>query len=117
MIGLPPSILGFGVSGDLADFTIYTDRYGRKIAYPASPPRVAASPLQTYQRSRFTSSMLAWTRLSADAKAAYSLACARLSLPCTATSLWCSLSLARSDELFKTIQRQARLRLVRPPRI
>jgi hypothetical protein len=117
MIGVPASVLGLQVSGDVAGFTIYTDRRGRKISYPAAPPRTAASDLQAYQRSRFSMAMAAWSALSPGARSDYALACRRLFLPCTATSLWCCLCLADSDVKWKTICSQSNLSLVQPPMV
>jgi len=114
-IALDPNCLGLVVSGDVADMTIYTDRYGRKIMYPASPPRVAPSLFQLHQHERFRRAMFAWRFLSKDDRRQYALACTRLRLPCTATSLWVCFSCRQDPDLFFTICRQSGLDLFPPP--
>lgn len=106
MFNIEPSYLGLIVSGDLDGITIYTDRYGRKTAFPKSPPLTPPTFIQLWQRNRFRLAMQTWTMLSRAERQAYVQCVKRLSLCMTSTSLWCGLSLQENLNLYTTIQRQ-----------
>jgi len=106
MFNIEPSYLGLIVSGDVDGITIYTDRYGRKTAYPKAPPLTPPTFIQLWQRNRFRLAMQTWTMLSKSERQAYRQCVKQLSLCMTATSLWCGLSLQSSQALHSTMQRQ-----------
>lgn len=65
---VPINLLGLQVSGDVGGITIYTDRFGKKIGFPKSPPKKAPSVEQLRVRTRFRVAQAAWSTLSDDFK-------------------------------------------------
>ena len=108
-------ILGFQVSGDIGDFTLWTDRYHRVTVIPAAPPLDAPTALQVWQWDRWRHSLDVWNSLAADERACYSRAVRLLNLCCTGPSLWLFCSLKRNLSYWRTIQRQCGLPLSQPP--
>lgn len=110
---LPLSLLGLNVSGDLGPWTIYTDRYGKKIAFPISPPKEPPTNPQLWQRNRFRAAQALWSVLDDGAKASLEEACRRLSFAFTGQNLFIS-CLLRSDWTgYRTVAAQSGL--VLPP--
>ena len=112
---LSANILGFQVSGDLGPLTIYTDRIGRKIAFPKSPPKKPPSPAQAVQRERFRLSQVAYMALSQDQKDNYELLVIRASFCLTGQNLFISVALTHSFQFLDTIERQFNISVEHPP--
>jgi len=107
-------IWGLIVSGDIGDLTIYTDRFGRKTAYPISYPNKPPSPLQIIQRNRFRDAQAQWSTLTTAQRAAYELAVNRASLCMTGQNLYISIALKASWGTLETIAKQTGVSLVPP---
>ncbi len=116
-LGVPANVLGLIVKGDVADITIYTDRYGRKVAYKKSPPKKAPSALQTVQRARFAEAVTNWKALSTDVKTLWENISLRTSLYMTGHNLWIHVSLQSATLLLATLQRQSGITVDDPPLI
>lgn len=112
--GIDPNLWGIAVSGDIGPLTVYTDRFGKKVAYPKSPPKEPASPLQIQQRNRFRAAQAEYTSLDAQEKKDYETLTLRASLPMTGQNLFIHVALRDSFELLKTLQRQWKV-TVTPP--
>lgn len=112
--GIPASLLGFIVKGDLAGQTIYTDRHARKVFFPAAPPDKPPSPLQQAQRNRFKAAQADYMDLTDAQKADYELASQRLSLCMTGQNLYIHLALKCDDQLTATLERQSGVYLAYP---
>ncbi len=110
---IPWDLIGLIVSGDVGDYTIYTDRHGRKVVYPRQPPEVPRSPAQALQRNRFKTAQADWRALTADEKKALEDACKKLSMPMTGQNLWISAALRHDTESYHTVQTQSGITL--PP--
>lgn len=110
-LGVPAQIMGLIVSGDVADYTIYTDRHGRKVAFPIAPPKEPPSPLQVQHRARFRTAQQNWTALTAEQKAALELCTQRASLAMTGQNLYIAIALKNQTGLVATLERQTDLTL------
>lgn len=114
---IPWQILGLTVSGDVGGFTIYTDRYNRKVVFPKSPPEKPPSEEQIALRSRFTEAQSAWSVLNASNKAALEEACRKLSVPMTGQNLYIKVALTNDQGALETLERQSGITLPAIPYI
>jgi hypothetical protein len=114
---IPASVLGLIVSGDVDGLTIYTDRYGQKIAYPKSPPDKPPSALQIIQRDRFRAAMNNWKVADAQVRADYESVSLLASLCMTGLNLWLHFSLKGRQSALTTLSRQTGITLPMPPAI
>src|ERR1041385_6973737 len=110
---LPFSLLGFRVMGDVAGYTCYTDRYGRKVYYKKAPPDKPPSGRQALQRRRFQLAVAAWKSLTDAEKHSLEEACRRSSLCLTGQNLYTSCSLRGDFGTYATIEEQPAIQL--PP--
>lgn len=110
---IPWQIIGLQVSGDFGDLTIYTDRYGKKIPFPKSPPKEPPSAAQLAVRSAFKTAQAEWKALTANQKAALETACRKTSVPLTGQNLWIHCRTTNDWDAYATIQRQSGITL--PP--
>ncbi len=104
--GTNASLWGLEVSGDFGPLTVYTDRFGKKVAYPKSPPKEPASPLQVQQRSRFRSAQKEYSSLSVSDKKDYEDLVNRASLCMTGQNLFIHTALRDTFAQLATLQRQ-----------
>jgi hypothetical protein len=111
---VPWNLIGLTVSGDVGDFTIYTDRYGKKVAYPRQPPEVPRTPAQATQRDAFAAAQSSWAALTPAEKASLEDACRVLSLPLTGQNLWISTVLRRDRPAYETVAQQSGITLPDP---
>jgi hypothetical protein len=108
---VPWNLIAINVAGDCSGLSIYTDRYGKKIFYPFSPPKEPPSALQIIQREKFRLAQRSWASLSATEKETLELAVNRTSIPLTGQNLYMSAILRNDPESYETIQRQSGLTL------
>ena len=99
------------VSGDVGDLTIYTDRFHKKVAFPKSPPKEPASPLQIIQRENFRSAQKSWSILTNPEKKNLEDACRKLSMPITGQNLYMHAIMVKDDEAYATVERQSQIML------
>ncbi|KKM79862.1 hypothetical protein LCGC14_1345700 [marine sediment metagenome] len=116
-LGVPASMLGLIVSGDIDGLSIYTDRHGRKIAYPKSPPTKPPSPLQVFQRTRFKNAMSNWRNATQNTRRNYENVSLLTSLAMTGLNLWLHFSLKGRPAALSTLSRQAGITLTMPPSV
>jgi hypothetical protein len=109
--------MGFVVSGDVDGLTIYTDRYGRKIAYPAAPPKKPPTIWQLAWRRNLAMGMRLWRDLSNDERHAYRRVCDAASLCMLGHNLWLHVYLAADYELLSTLAEQYAITLTPPPEL
>lgn len=112
--GTNPSLWGFEVSGDIGPLTVYTDRFGKKVAFPKSPPKEPASPLQVQQRARFRAAQSEYTSLTEEQKKAYEDLTKAASLCMTGQNLFIHVALRNSFALLTTLQRQWSITVTTP---
>lgn len=110
---VPWDLLGFRVMGDCGGYTIYTDRYGRKVFYKKAPPDKPASPLQRHHRDRFRDAVVAWKALDDAEKQSLEAAVASASLCLTGQNLYTSCALRHDAATYMTVERQTAVQL--PP--
>ncbi len=110
-------MLGLIVSGDIDGLSIYTDRHGRKIAYPKAPPEKPASPLQTWQRTRFKNAMSNWRNATQAQREDYEQVSLLASLAMTGLNLWLHFSLKGRPPALATLSRQTGITLTMPPTV
>jgi hypothetical protein len=113
-LGIPASALGLIVSGDVDGLTIYTDRYGRKVAYPKAPPKEPPTDFQIYYRSRFKAAQADYMALDASEKKEYEDLCRAASLCLTGQNLFIHVALKHTFPLLETLQSQTGI-TVTPP--
>jgi len=107
-------LMGIALSGDIGDLTIYTDRFGRKIAFPKSPPKKPPSARQEVLRARFRTAQGNYMALSDAQKTDYENVTKRTSLGITGQNLWISISLKHTFDILRTVERQSGITLVQP---
>lgn len=109
------NLLGIGVSGDVDGLTIYTDRRGRKVAFPKSPPTKPWSAGQLAWKANLAYGMKLWRNLTPDQRLQYRKACDLASLCMLGHNLWLHCYLTQDLDLIATLCAQYRLNLVPPP--
>jgi hypothetical protein len=112
---MPWSLLGFHLSGDIGDFTLYTDRNRRKVIYPFSPPHKPPSDLQVHQRGRFRTAVNLFLALPAEDRANLEEACRRSSLVMGGCALYVSACLRGQNAALQTLAQQVNLPLPEAP--
>lgn len=113
-LGIPASALGLIVSGDVDGLTIYTDRYGRKVAYPKAPPKEPPTDFQIYYRSRFGAAQANYMALTVPQKAAYEDLTKAANLCMTGQNLFIHVALKHTFALLDTLQQQTGVTVVPP---
>ena len=113
--GIPASLLGLIVKGDLAGQTIPTDRHGRKVYYAEAPALKPPSTLQAAQRARFKTAYTNWKATTAVNRENYRRLALRSNLSMTAANLWIHVSLRGDFLLLATLQRQTGITVTPPP--
>jgi hypothetical protein len=113
-LGLPPGALGLIVSGDIDGLTIYTDRHGRKVAYPKAPPKEPPTDFQIYYRNRFKTAQANYMALTAPQKADYEDLTKRANLCLTGQNLFIHVALKHTFGLLDTLQQQTGVTVVPP---
>lgn len=110
----PWNYLGMIVSGDVGGYTIYTDRFGKKVIYPASPPKCPSTPNQLLQRLRFRLAQADYMSQPAAVKLAWETIPKRASLCATGQNLWLHFALCPDPAALQTLIRQTGVQ-VEPP--
>lgn len=114
-LGVPLSILGLIVSGDIGGITIYSDRHNRKVGYPKAPPKEPPTDNQVYYRTRFQTSQANYMALTPPQKAAYELLTKAASLCMNGQNLYIHVSMKHAFGLLDTLQQQHGITVVAPP--
>lgn len=113
-LGIPANVIGLIVSGDVDGLTIYTDRYGRKVAYPKSPPKEPPTDFQIYYRGRFKTAQANYMALTVPQKAAYENLTKASNLCMTGQNLWIHVALKHTFGLLNTLQEQTGISVIPP---
>ena len=103
---VPWQLMGIWVSGDIGGLTIYTDRFGRKVAFPKSPPQEPPSEAQVHQRDRFRRAQVAWKALTDAEKTQLEIASVRGSLVMTGQNLFMSVAMRDDNIALQTLAKQ-----------
>lgn len=106
------SLIGLQPTGDLAGLTAYTNRRGRIIWFPKSPPKCPPTDNQIRQRMRWTLIAHAWTQLTQEKRDAWNLACRRAHLYMHGYHLWVWWSSHQYLPTIRTIERQSGITLL-----
>jgi len=104
---IPWNLIGLQVSGDIGHLTIYTDRFGKKVAFNKSPPKEPPSPEQVNQRNRFKTAQKNYMDQSNETKLAYENATKKTSIAFTGQNLWISVSFSQDFESLRTLEKQS----------
>jgi len=108
-------VFGLIVSGDVGGLTIYTDRFGKKVTFPKSPPKEPPTPIQVALRTRFKTAQANYMALSDVAKADWELLVQRTHLCMTGQNLFISVSMRRTFDILDTLMRQSGVSVTPPP--
>lgn len=115
-LGIPASAIGLIVSGDVGGLTIYTDRHGRKTAYPKSPPKEPPTQPQVALRGRFRAAQAQYMALSPADRAKWEQLSLRCSLCMTGQNLLIHVAMKNSFTLLNTLMLQSGI-TVTPPEL
>lgn len=107
------NMLGLSISGDIGEYSCYTDRYGRKVFYYYTPPAKPPSPAQARCRARFAYAHALWKQLTDGEKKALEDCSRKMSLPITGKNIYMSASLKGKESQYQTLERQSGIPL--PP--
>lgn len=113
-LGIPASCIGLMVSGDVDGITIYTDRYGRKVAYPKSPPKEPPSARQVGCRNRFKMAQAQYTALSLAEKTAYEDLTKLANLALTGQNLLIHVAMRHAFGMLTTLMHQTGISVTPP---
>jgi len=113
-LGIPASALGLIVSGDIGELTIYTDRRGRKIAYPKAPPKEPPSVMQINCRRRFRSAQLQYMALTPSQKLAYEDLARGAGLCLTGQNLLIHVAMKHTFGTLTTLMQQTGISVIPP---
>ncbi len=104
--------MGWGQTGDLGPFTIYTTRRRRSVWFPKSPPLQPPSLLQIFQRNRFRMAAKAWRQIGRLQRQSWKSAAARAHLAVTGYNLFIYWQLRRDRSAIATIERRSGITLI-----
>jgi len=113
-LGIPASVIGLIVSGDVDGITIYTDRYNRKVAYPKAPPKEPPTQMQVDVRNRFKSAQAEYMGLTPLQKEAYESLTKKANLCMTGQNLFIHVAMKLTYGTLTTLQEQTGVTVVPP---
>jgi len=111
---LPLDVLGCTVSGDFGPYTIYTDRHGKKVFYPKSPPKAPPTDMQTAVRTRFSQAQAQYMSLSPGAKLDWENLVRAANLCMTGQNLLIHVATMHTSAMLQTLMQQTGI-TVTPP--
>lgn len=111
---IPFNLMGLQVSGDLGGITIYTDRFGKKVAFPKEPPKTIASKEQASLRKRFADAQKDYMILTVQQKKDYEDLARKTNIPMTGQNLWISVSMKGNISGLETLEDQSGISVVHP---
>lgn len=100
------SFMGLQVSGDIGPLTIYTDKHGKKVPFPKSPPKEPPSINQLVQRARFAQAQRQWSTRSAAEKRNWEAIALKSGLAMTGQNLLMHVALKNDGDTLRTLMRQ-----------
>lgn len=112
---VPWDLLGLNISGDLGAWTCFTDRFGKKVWYPKTPPETPETPAQRQQRDRFAAAVANWRAADQATRDAFESISLAASLMMTGHNLWVALSFSQDDKARQTLTRQTGIYIPLPP--
>lgn len=113
-LGIPASALGLIVSGDVDGLTIYTDRHGRKVAYPKAPPKEPPTISQVNLRERFRLAQAQYMALSPAGRADWEQISVRSGICMTGQNLLIHVAMKHSLALLDTLMNQTGVSVAPP---
>ncbi len=113
-LGVPASVLGIIVSGDISGLTIYTDRHGRKVVFPKAPPKEPPSPWQIVVRARFKAAQAEYMAQPADEKERWEQITLRTNLCMTGQNLFIHVAMRSDYGILDTLMRQSGVNVTLP---
>ncbi len=112
---VPWNYIGLEVSGDVGNLTIYTNKNGKKVAFPKSPPKEPPSERQVNQRLKFKNGQKAWTNLTDQVKSNLEEATKKVNAPLTGQNIYISSHIRKNNDDLITFERQSGITLPRVP--
>ena len=113
-LGIPANAMGLIVSGDVDGLTIYTDRYGRKIAFPKAPPKEPPTQPQAALRARFRAAQAQYMALSFTDRSEWERLACRANLSMTGQNLLIHVAMQNAFSMLATLMNQTGV-TVTPP--
>jgi hypothetical protein len=104
--------LGLRVSGDVADFTFYTNRRGKVVFFLFAPPNTPPSAAQTSKRNAMARIAGNWRLIPGPQRANWRRACLKLHLEVVGFGLFFHLAVKKDLATIRTIERQSNLTLL-----
>jgi len=100
------NILGLQISGDVGGLTVYTDRFGKKVAFPKSPPKEPPSDQQIHQRLKFQQAQKEWNSQTDQVKQDLESMCKQANVPMTGQNIWIHTAMTVDYTAYDTLQKQ-----------
>jgi len=109
--------MGLIVSGDVDGITIYTDRHGRKVAYPKAPPKEPPTKMQVDCRARFKAAQAQYMAMSQADRDDYEDLSRAAALCLTGQNLVIHVAMKGAFGLLDTLMQQTGITVVPPTRV
>lgn len=106
------TFVGLRPTGDLAGLTAYSNRKGKVVWFPKSPPTKPASIRQLHQRYLFAAAAQGWRTLCISTQVKWKAAAAAAHLFLTGYTLWMSWRLKPDRGAMRTIERITNIQLI-----
>ncbi len=102
----PIDLLGFTVSGDIGGLTAYTDRFGKKVFYPKSPPKEPPTAMQVVVRTAFKNAQAEYSAKPPSVKYDWECLANRANLCMTGQNLYIHTAMVHDFDCLDTLMRQ-----------
>jgi hypothetical protein len=102
----PWRLIGFRPTGDVWDYTLYTNKKGSLVCYVKTRPGKPFTARQLANMRQFTAIASLWTSLSPSAKRSWVDAARKATLSITAYNLFVYANMQPDRSTIRTIQRQ-----------
>jgi len=112
----PWHLLGFRPTGDIGDFTLYTNRKKSIVCFPKTHPGKPFTSRQLANMRQFAAIASVWRSISSASRADWSRACQLAGLTITPYNLFVYANMQPDTSTLETVQRQSGVYLGYPPR-
>lgn len=113
---IPWHLIGFRPTGDVGDYTLYTNRKGSLVCFLKTHPGKPFTARQRANMRQFTAIASVWRSMPESSRQAWRSACQRAGLTITAYNLFVYANMQPDSATLETVQRQSGIYLGYPPR-
>lgn len=116
LTSFPWRLLGFRPTGDVGQFTLYTNRKGKLVCFLKTRPSKPLTSRQRANNRQFAAIASVWRSMSPASRQAWQQACRQAGLTITAYNLFVYSNMQPDSTTLQTIQRQSGIYLGFPPK-